>query len=535
MVVQVQHNLLLVITFLMLLWSWWSLLGALGDPQTHLINKGCSQYNATDLSNFNQNLNATLDDLRAQVSNQSKHFATAQEARGADPVYAMFQCRNYLSTADCAACFVVATAQIRNCSAGANGARVIYDGCFLRYESNGFFDQTTLAGNSMICGNQTAVGATTSFNTTAQQVLMELQIATPKITGFFAATKTQLAGGGAIYAIAQCAETATESACLDCLTVGYNNIHICLPNTDGRAFDAGCFMRYSETAFFADNQTIDITPFLKQGGSSNKKGAIIGGVVGGVGLVVILLALFGLLRRYKKPKRVPRGDILGATELKGPVPYRYKDLKTATKNFSDENKLGEGGFGDVYKGTLKNGKIVAVKKLILGQSGKMDEQFESEVKLISNVHHKNLVRLLGCCSKGENKGSLNWKQRYDIILGTAKGLAYLHEDFHAWKLYVQDMHLELVDKTLLDPEDYDAEEVKKIIEIALLCTQASAAARPTMSEIVAFLKSKNSLGQIRPSMPVFVETNLRTRAETSTSTGSSTSNATASISMLSAR
>ena len=142
---------------------------------------------------------------------------------------------------------------------------LIHSNVLYRYESNGFFDQTTLAGNSMICGNQTAVGATTSFNTTAQQVLMELQIATPKITGFFAATKTQLAGGGAIYAIAQCAETATESACLDCLTVGYNNIHICLPNTDGRAFDAGCFMRYSETAFFADNQTIDITPFLKQG------------------------------------------------------------------------------------------------------------------------------------------------------------------------------------------------------------------------------------------------------------------------------
>lgn len=139
MVVQVQHNLLLVITFLMLLWSWWSLLGALGDPQTHLINKGCSQYDATDLSNFNQILNETLDDLRAQVSNQSKHFATAQKARGADPVYAMFQCRNYLSTADCAACFVVAAAQIRNCSVGANGARVIYDGCFLRYTFTNYY------------------------------------------------------------------------------------------------------------------------------------------------------------------------------------------------------------------------------------------------------------------------------------------------------------------------------------------------------------------------------------------------------------
>ncbi|KAL2333158.1 hypothetical protein Fmac_014371 [Flemingia macrophylla] len=641
----VMHLKLLALTMML----WLALEGAQGDPQIRLVNKGCSQYNATDLTNFYQNLNSTLDILRAQVSNKSMHFATAQEARGADPVYAMFQCRNYLSTADCTACFATAAIEIRNCSTGANGARVIYDGCFLRYETNGFFDQTTMPGNSMICGNKRAGGAT-AFNTTAQQVLKDLQIATPKITGYFAATKTQLAGG-AIYAIAQCAETVTESGCLDCLTVGYDNIHGCLPNTNGTAFDAGCFMRYSETAFFADNQTIDITPFLRKGGSS-KKGAIIGGVVGGVGLIVILLALFALLRRSMKPKKATRGDILGATELKGPETYRYKDLKTATKNFSDENKLGEGGFGDVYKGTLKNGKIVAVKKLVLGQSRKMDEQFESEVKLISNVHHKNLVRLLGCCSKGQErilvyeymannsldrflfgqkKGSLNWKQRYDIILGTAKGLAYLHEDFHvciihrdiktsnilldndmqpkiadfglarllpedqthlstrfagtlgytapeyaihgqlsekadtysfgvvvleiisgqksselredaegefllqrAWKLYEEDMHLELVDKTL-DPEDYDAEEVKKIIEIGLLCTQASAAARPTMSELVLLLKGKNSLGLLRPSMPVFVESNFRTRVDTSTSTGSATSNATASISMLSAR
>jgi len=97
------------------------------------------------------------------------------------------------------------------------------------------------------------------------------------------------------------------------------------------------------------------------------------------------------------------------------------------------------------------------------------------------------------------------------------------------------MHLELVDKTL-DPKEYETEEVKKVIEIALLCIQASAAARPTMSEVVASLKSNKSLGQTRPSMPVFVESNFRTReAETSTSTASSKSNATASISVLSAR
>jgi serine/threonine protein kinase len=55
------------------------------------------------------------------------------------------------------------------------------------------------------------------------------------------------------------------------------------------------------------------------------------------------------------------------------------------------------------QGTLKNGNVVAVKKMMLGHSGKMDEQFEGEVKLISNVHHRNLVRLLGCCSKGQER------------------------------------------------------------------------------------------------------------------------------------
>jgi hypothetical protein len=624
----------------------------LGDSQTSiLLNTGCSTYNASNLRSFYANINGTFLDLRNQISNQSKHFATSQQAIGEVIVYSMFQCRNYLSRLDCVGCFNTASTKIRNCSAS-NGARVIYDGCFLRYESERFYDQTTQPGNGISCGNKTAKEGT-AFGTIGQKVLMDLQSATPKIKGFFAATKTQVTPGSnsSIYAVAQCVETATESSCLDCMTVGYNNLQTCLPNTDGRAYDAGCFMRYSETPFFADNQTIDITTYLNKGGSSNKW-AIIGGVVGGVGLVVIILVILAW-RQYKKPKRAPRGNILGATELKGPVNYKYSDLKAATKNFSDENKLGEGGFGDVYKGTLKNGNVVAVKKLVLGKSSKIDNDFESEVKLISNVHHRNLVRLLGCCSKnqerilvyeymanssldkflfGDKQGSLNWRQRCDIILGTAKGLAYLHEEFHisiihrdiktsnillddnlhpkiadfglarllpgdrshlstgfagtlgytapeyaihgqlsekadtysygivvleiisgqkstelkgdddgeyllqkTWKLHERGMHLELVDK-VLDPNDCDGEEVKKMIEIALMCTQASAGMRPTMSEVVALLQTKSLVEHLQPTMPVFVETNLRSREGHSTSTGgSSTSNATASISVLSAR
>ncbi|XP_058098024.1 cysteine-rich receptor-like protein kinase 2 [Magnolia sinica] len=412
------------------------------DPQANLLNKGYSQYNVTSPSAFISNLNSTLAELRSQLN--SNRFAIAQR-----PVYALFQCRAYLSTTDCIACFDKAQSQIQTCLA-ANGARVIYDGCFLRYESNGFFDQTTLPGNVGLCGNKTTASGSSGFVEAIDGLLTDLSTAAPRMEGYFTAARRGGAGAPIVYGVAQCALTVSEGGCEQCLKVAYGNVEGCPPDADGRAVDAGCFLRYSDTAFFSDDQVTDLTPFLRTGGgSSKKKKAIIGGVVGG-GAFVLLLLLFIFLRR-SKPKKPQKGDILGVTELQGPVNYHYNDLKSATKNFSEENKLGEGGFGDVYKGVLKNGKIVAVKKLMIGQSRRARADFESEVKLISNVHHRNLVRLLGCCSKGSElllvyeymanssldkflfgngRGSLNWKQRFDIIVGVARGLAYLHKEFH---------------------------------------------------------------------------------------------------------
>ncbi|KAF8398759.1 hypothetical protein HHK36_014617 [Tetracentron sinense] len=206
------------------------------------------------------------------------------------------------------------------------------------------------------------------------------------------------------------------------------------------------------------------------------------------------------------------------------------------------------------QGLLKNEKLVAVKKLTIGQSSKAKADFESEVKLISNVHHRNLIRLLGCCSKGpelllvyeymakssldkflfgDKRGTLNWKQRLDIIIGTARGLAYLHEEFHAWKLYEDDMLMELVDESL-DPNEYKSEDVKKVIEIALLCTQSSVASRPTMSEAVVMLLSKGSQ-EYRPTRPTFIDATNKAKGDTSTSTASSKSYATVSVTEVSGR
>ncbi|GKD03958.1 putative receptor-like protein kinase, partial [Tanacetum coccineum] len=124
-------------------------------------------------------------------------------------------------------------------------------------------------------------------------------------------------------------------------------------------------------------------------------------------------------------------------------------VQVATKNFSEDNKLGRGGFGQVYKGVLEDGKEIAVKRLA-DNSEQGVEEFKNEVVLVAKLQHRNLVRLLGfsiheherlliyeflpnasldhILFDPEKRDILDWEKRYKIIKGVAKGLLYLHED-----------------------------------------------------------------------------------------------------------
>ncbi|KAL6567436.1 hypothetical protein OROGR_001104 [Orobanche gracilis] len=129
--------------------------------------------------------------------------------------------------------------------------------------------------------------------------------------------------------------------------------------------------------------------------------------------------------------------------------FLYSELRVATNDFNQTNKIGRGGFGTVYKGVLKNGTEVAVKSLAAGSKQGVHE-FLTEIDTISNVKHPDLVELLGCCVHGPNRilvyeylGNssidrallgpkrsikLDWKRRSVICMGTARGLAHLHEE-----------------------------------------------------------------------------------------------------------
>ncbi|KAJ9566238.1 hypothetical protein OSB04_002204 [Centaurea solstitialis] len=141
-------------------------------------------------------------------------------------------------------------------------------------------------------------------------------------------------------------------------------------------------------------------------------------------------------------------EVLTQESVELPI-YEFKQIIASTDNFSYRNKLGQGGFGTVYKGMLDHGQQIAVKRLS-GHSGQGSKEFKNEIMLISKLQHRNLVKLLGYCIEGKerlliyeymtNKSldaflfdpkkrrQLDWETRFNIILGIGRGLIYLHRD-----------------------------------------------------------------------------------------------------------
>ncbi|XP_057522762.1 G-type lectin S-receptor-like serine/threonine-protein kinase At1g34300 isoform X2 [Amaranthus tricolor] len=201
------------------------------------------------------------------------------------------------------------------------------------------------------------------------------------------------------------------------------------------------------------NPIIPNPPPSEQGGERKKlQGWVVAVVV--LGTLVALIVLEGSVWWWccrKSPKFGGLSNQYALLEYASgaPVQFSYKELQEATRNFKE--KLGSGGFGAVYKGILANKTVAAVKQLEGIEQG--ERQFRMEVATISSTHHLNLVRLIGFCSEGKHRllvyefmknGSLDcflfstegdqssrvlsWKQRFDIALGIARGMTYLHEE-----------------------------------------------------------------------------------------------------------
>ncbi|XP_062014520.1 G-type lectin S-receptor-like serine/threonine-protein kinase At4g27290 [Rosa rugosa] len=178
-----------------------------------------------------------------------------------------------------------------------------------------------------------------------------------------------------------------------------------------------------------------------------KRRIILSCIVPSTGLLILGLAfcLYICQKKHQKDGKLTHSK---KEDLELPL-FDLATIVSATSNFSNDNKLGEGGFGCVFKGMLRNGQEIAVKRLSKHSSQGVNE-FKNEVMHIAKLQHRNLVKLLGCCIQADemmliyecmpNKSLdffifdqrksmlLDWPKRFDIINGIARGLLYLHQD-----------------------------------------------------------------------------------------------------------
>lgn len=425
---------------------------------------------AAPSSVYQTNVNTLLSFLSFNSNNENRFYNTTV-GTGANKVYGVFFCRIDQTVSFCQECFSLANNSLNSHCLGKKESVVWYDQCMIRYSNDSFFGTMNDAPMIPMWNRQNAVDIQniTSNQTEFTQVVLETlgdvsSQAAAGLSGKKFATKegkflSNLTSMNLLYTLAECTPDLSVNDCNTCLQMTIGNMtEMCNMKAGCTMMNPSCNMRYDIYAFYGDALTpasgpspVPVSGDTSKNTSSmsrRKKMLLIVGVsISAILALMILLGAWVLM--FKRKSKKPVGEEMDEIDTVESLKFDFSTIRKATNNFSADKKLGEGGFGEVYKGQLEDGRYIAIKRLSSSSKQGIGE-FKTEVVLVAKLQHRNLVKLLGFCLSGKEKilvyeflpnmsldrflsdptkrESLNWKTRLTIIEGIAKGLLYLHED-----------------------------------------------------------------------------------------------------------
>uniref|UniRef100_A0A804KII1 Uncharacterized protein n=1 Tax=Musa acuminata subsp. malaccensis TaxID=214687 RepID=A0A804KII1_MUSAM len=395
--------------------------------------------NFTTNSTYHSNLNLLLPSLTsATVSTGS---ANTSAGRSPDQVFGLARCQLDVSQDICQACLATAVDTLRSSCPSAKDAATWGDRCFLAYSNATFSNDSDKLSFYQILYNAGEVSETSRFVNLVEELMNALiNWASYKTDSMFAIGEANFTSFTKVYGLVQCTRDQSDDDCFLCLRQSLGLMQGCCgKNQGGVVLKYRCYLRYETYSYYNMSVPTSPLPPLSSALSSAPP----------PGATANPPPPPAVVDSNSSSSSAIDADVGGAkSEKANSLLFDFETLKVATNNFSDANKLGEGGFGPVYKGVLSGGREIAVKRLARSSQQGFAE-LRNEVAFVAKLQHRNLVRLIGFCSEEEKLlvyeflpnrsldkilfdptkcGQLNWERRYKIIEGIARGLLYLHED-----------------------------------------------------------------------------------------------------------
>ncbi|XP_019087866.1 PREDICTED: cysteine-rich receptor-like protein kinase 14 isoform X1 [Camelina sativa] len=407
---------------------------------------------------FDINRRLLLSSLASNVSARGGYFNSSL-GQAPDRVYALGMCIQGAEQEVCYNCIDLASSLLlSSCPNQVEGLawtekRIV---CVVRYFNTSFFGLRKIEPHFPTSNPEDITSSLPEFNRVWEGLTSGMIANTTSPSSkskYYAAEKAAVTASQTIYALMQCTPDLSLDDCRMCLKQSVSDFQSCCNGKKGGTmYRASCLFRWDLFPFAEAFSRFTLAPPAVTNTTTKKdritiSTAIFKGIVSSTVIIIILL-LLGLGLFFYSRRKTYQGSSTTDITITRSLQYDFKAIEAATNKFSENNVIGRGGFGEVFKGVL-NGTEVAIKRL--SKASKQGAvEFKNEVVLVAKLHHRNLVRLLGFCLEGEEKilvyefvpnksldyflfdpvkqGELDWTKRYNIIQGITRGILYLHQD-----------------------------------------------------------------------------------------------------------